>query len=246
MKQIEYTPLTSIVEGNPRQECTDISQVTTGGQGRYWDPHQQRLEKDDNPAQSWDYQTPMEDFDDFLFTTRAKGHFFVFPKSVLGMASFYQAPKSVTSEEIKNFREDSRNSPVAFPTTIRMADDHGPSREYRPLFTIPDETIIGDLEMTLPEEKFKRLSDFYAKMTERQENFNPLKDTRINKYYSGRPSGLHLVRKQDEYSVYNSFGPAIGVYHNGVIIKTGDFFQLKPDDVVRIGPSIVFGYLKKE
>ena len=100
--------------------------------------------------------------------------------------------------------------------------------------TIPDAAIMKQLQFTLPPEQYEKLEQFYSFMRSSAGTGN----------YHGL-NFLHTMLHHEGPTVFNSFQDTLDIYHNGVRVRQRESVELKSGDVIRIGPSILFGYFEK-
>lgn len=236
MKKLEYTSIESIIQSNPRAVTVDMGEFkqNEGFNSKNSSYHDQG---DTNRKYSWD------EFEKEAFNQKQKGSFIVFPDNVLGMEKIYRVRSSLNLKEHKFQSVDgvSCYNGYNMPTRITFGTEFGYSiPDLDKDIILPDQNIMDDLQMTMSSNQLEKLNSFYKKMAEKG-------DCHVSDW--GIRPGLNIFannQKDGGHTILNSFDNKLAVYHNGVKIPSGYRFNVESGDVFRIGPSIVFGYIKKE
>lgn len=198
------------------------------------------------------YDTVHRELDAVLFAERAEGRFLVFPESCLGMARFYTIPMqglyvafapqsdAVISESTALVppRERSHQR-YALPQGLRLRSGSGNRLPQDAVvdmaLLIPDPAVMRSLELSMSSEHYARLEELYGKMSTRRDGSPILGYLHIWYVADSHPLGLESFFDKD-----------VEVTLNGVRLLPNQRMDLRDRDILRIGPSIVCGYYRKD
>lgn len=117
-------------------------------------------------------------------------------------------------------------------TALRIGDAEAP-RDFD-LISLPNPAVMAELETTLPREEIEKIRVIYDRL-----NYLAAGQFKasIFKFVSANQPHDTVLRN-------DSFGNCrVGLYHNGARLAENRDIPLNSGDLIRIGPSTVFGYL---
>jgi hypothetical protein len=138
----------------------------------------------------------------------------MFHSTVLGMQS--------------NWRLPNYNFYISF-------EDVEPPKRGEKTIVIPNKAVMASLSLRLDKQEYQKLKRYYSQLRKLMKR--------------GNGKGLLFERHEDQKTGYaghyivNEFGPYIEVVMNGSHLINGYRGKIIDKSIVRIGPSIVFGYL---
>lgn len=165
-----------------------------------------------------DFFTEFERLEARLFDKKQRGKFLVFPPSVLGMASFY-----------------------ALPPHCHLQFSGCEQQTLGETLWMPDLGSINTLKYWIGFQEAARLREFY----ERVGMSGYYREGNFRGSNLGRPR-LTLRTRLDTVTATNHFAEGLEVVHNGVKLHRYQTVFLNSEDILRIGPSILFAYLRKD